>query len=147
MREQFLAAIAAEPYESIHHVAYADWLEENGHDDEAAVQRAWTPQKQRDAEAFMEKYVGSIKDKWMEGRWEDDYRIPHSGSPPTRDDLFAVAEQQLADPRGWHVLKIPFHEPKFIDGEADAAFWRHYSTLTGRVVPEDECGSIVFCSC
>jgi uncharacterized protein (TIGR02996 family) len=36
----FEAAIDQNPLEATHHLAYADWLDENGHEDEAAFRRA-----------------------------------------------------------------------------------------------------------
>ncbi len=46
-RQAFLDAIAADRYDQTTRLVFADWLNEHGLDDEAEVQRQWTPEKQR----------------------------------------------------------------------------------------------------
>lgn len=53
MRQAFLDAIKENPYEPSNHYVYADWLEENGFDEDALLQREWTPERQREAELFI----------------------------------------------------------------------------------------------
>lgn len=46
-RHAFLDALRANPYDKELRLVYADWLEENGFDDEALEQREWNEEKQK----------------------------------------------------------------------------------------------------
>jgi uncharacterized protein (TIGR02996 family) len=140
MREQFLKAIAEEPYESLHRWGFADWLEENGHDDEARVQRAWTPERHREAEAFMKEYAAMLS-----GR-DDAYDEDDEGRYRTFtvDELLAEATEELAG-RGGHV-SLQFQTPDEVWTQREE-FWRHYSVLTGRPVEEGYDATFVSCGC
>src|SRR5438477_6621276 len=55
-KKAFEDAISADRYDGDTRKVFADWLEENGYDDEAVLQRSWTPEKQR-AEDWLLDYA------------------------------------------------------------------------------------------
>lgn len=55
-RQQFEDAIAADPYNKALHMEFAEFLEEQGADDEAAWQLAWTAKRQ-ESEDWLRAFV------------------------------------------------------------------------------------------
>lgn len=111
----FLAALAEDRYDAVTRRVFADWLEENGYDDEAVVQREWTREKHEDAEAFMEEYAGDIY-RSVEEVLEAATGFLETGS--------------LTETHGVH------HVHK--SGELTGEFWEHFVVLTGRPVATDK---------
>lgn len=74
-KQAFLEAIEMDRYDEITRRVFADWLTENGFDDEAQYQREWTPRLQQaidfivkvaqDCEMSYEEFTGRI-DKYLE---------------------------------------------------------------------------------
>lgn len=58
-RAAFEAALKENPYDATTHFVFADWLEENGFDDEAAWQRSWTRERQ-EAEDWLKVYAARM---------------------------------------------------------------------------------------
>lgn len=58
-KDAFLKAIQQDKYDWDTRKIFADWLEDNGLDDEATYQREWTPAKQRklDAQEWLEDFA------------------------------------------------------------------------------------------
>lgn len=130
MREQFLAAIRENPEEVVNHYAYADWLEDNGFDDEARVQREWSLKKYLDAVAYISSYA-----------FHCDINL---------QDMLNEANAHLDDP-GHFFTCWGFDDPK-IHNEDMGVFWRHFEVLTGRPVNIQELidnydAVFVTCSC
>jgi uncharacterized protein (TIGR02996 family) len=115
MREAFEGVIRENPYDAETRKVFADWLEENGLDDEAVVQRGWTRAKHEAAEAFMRRYADRL-----------DVGV---------QDALAAAEKFLETGQltGTHVAH-------YIDKEDEPAaeFWDHFVVLTGRPVAADK---------
>lgn len=126
MRDQFLRAIKDEPMKPANHYAYADWLEDNGFDDEARIQREWSVEKQLAAEAFVGDYAKQCQLSMRELLWEADTHI---------------------DDESHYFLCEGFDDPKS-SYEEMRVFWRHFEVLTGRPVPAGRDNeSFTDCSC
>src|SRR5262245_34003332 len=54
-KEDFIAAIIAAPADPLPRLAYADWLEENGHDERAAQHRDWAEKIKRCSNWFIHR--------------------------------------------------------------------------------------------
>ncbi len=54
--QAFLAAIAADPYDQVTRLVYADWLDEHDAPEAADWQRTWTPERQR-AEEWLKEFA------------------------------------------------------------------------------------------
>src|SRR5262245_27234752 len=60
VKQAFLAAIAENPLEPSNHYIYADWLEENGLDEESRIQRLWTLENHLEAMAYMDNFIAQL---------------------------------------------------------------------------------------
>ena len=119
--QAFLDAVAADPYDETNHKVFADWLEEHGMDDEAAVQRRWTADLMRAAERYVRGTASS-------------FGVPY-------DTLLAKAALWLDTGETIHVDELHAYD-------SDPEFWAHFEILTGRPVPltrRDE--SFTHCAC
>jgi uncharacterized protein (TIGR02996 family) len=116
----FEKTIAENPYDADTRKVFADWLEENGFDDEAVIQRDWTAKKMRAAE----KWLGQLAEQ----------------CEMTRDELVQAAHGFLD--RG-DMIGADF------DGLDDPEiFWAHFMVVTGRPVPDDKRGEMfIVCAC
>lgn len=70
MREAFEEALRKDHYDEVTRMVFADWLDENGFDDEATAQRKWTREKQ-ESEDWLREFV---KDVSREDDWDEDSR-------------------------------------------------------------------------
>jgi uncharacterized protein (TIGR02996 family) len=111
----FEAAIKDNRYDQATRLVYADWLDENGFDEEAGRQRAWTPEWQAAVDHLTE--VGKAL--------ELDYE----------ETLQAALEFLTIGRR--HVLD--FEPPGFDTVSEREAFWNAVWTITGRR-PQDHNG-------
>ena len=108
-RLAFLAALREDPHCAATRMAYTDWLLERGFDDDAAAQRAWTPQRHEEALTWM---------------------VTHSkvlGDYDSVDKLLAAGVKILKG-HGGDELLYPFYL---------ADYWRHFVVLVGLPVPDD----------
>ena len=143
MKVAFWEKIKEDLYNAHWHYMFADWLEENGFDDEAELQRQWTVEKQKAAEAFMDGYAAECS----RGRESDeDYA---AGTPPTgrmtRDKLLQIAHRFLIN-GSWYTL-IGQDTPEIVYDRREE-FWQHFMVLTGRPVPSNKREEqFIGCSC
>jgi uncharacterized protein (TIGR02996 family) len=149
-RKAFQDALAKDPYDWATRQVYADWLEENGHDDEAALQRRSTPDAIRKAHEVIIKYAADLSvSPWGE---DDNVLI-------TVENVMRVAGKIL-DNKGipwteresdwWKdaIVRPSFHSDLESDTERAKEFWAAFEVITGRVVPDDTRDEIfVSCSC
>lgn len=124
MREAFEAALKTDPTDLATHRAFSDWLEENGHDDEALLHREWTPEGYADAKAYLEHYAAECEMRF--------------------DDLLYHASMALN--RDWYYHTLPFDNPECTyDCEE---FWRQFMAYTCTPVPEGKREErFISCSC
>ncbi|MBY0232847.1 MAG: hypothetical protein K2W96_26490 [Gemmataceae bacterium] len=135
----FKAAIEKDRYDEATRRAFADWLEEHGHDDEAVIQREWTAAKQKEAEEWMADFVGKLGDK---DETDEDCRF----LGPDHEELIAAAHGYL-DRDEEHGFGYMTPEVVYEKGVMEA-FWQHFQTLTGRPVPAGKAGHHFFrCAC
>jgi uncharacterized protein (TIGR02996 family) len=126
----FEKAIEEDPYDGTTHKVFADWLEEHGFDDEALLQREWTPEKMRAAEKWMKEYAAACSEP-------DYYEL-------TVEKLIDGAHRYLDTGAG---LCIGIDTPDVVyDSSED--FWVHFMVLTGRPVPSEKRGEVfIHCAC
>jgi uncharacterized protein (TIGR02996 family) len=121
-RQAFLAAIEEDPRNLATRKIFADWLDENGTDADAAHHRGWTLEKQ-DADEFMDSFATHLR--------------------MTKSELLAVAKRfLLTGQRG--VLGFDTPDRVYDDNEE---FWQKYQLLTGEVVPDGEQNVFFSCVC
>ena len=138
MREAFEKAIKDNPMDRDTRLVFADWLEENGFDDEAAVQRAWTAERHREAEAYLEHFAEECS-----GGYEEIIVT-------TVDDLIRVANGVLDRKKySWDSWIYLNHDtPDVAYGEGLRKFWESFEVVTGRPVPDGRRqDGFVSCSC
>lgn len=153
------------------HMIFADWLEENGYDDEAVLERKWTPERQ-EAEDWLRALAsnsgetclnyGARTDEWRQrGQAWLDAGSP-AGKEPTWDDIPKI--DLIWVPITYEMLIQAGHD--YIDsgeffvqmgqedlrdamfGENLELFWKHWKTITERDVDEETRSSSPFgCSC
>jgi uncharacterized protein (TIGR02996 family) len=122
-KKAFEDAIRADRYDGVTRKVFADWLEENGYDDEAVVQRSWTPEKQR-AEDWLREY-GAECEMYYE-------------------ELIEVANNFLDKGHGY---TLSFDTPDIVFSGAED-FWDHFALATGRKDAEAHRGEVFFrCAC
>jgi uncharacterized protein (TIGR02996 family) len=131
----FEAAIKADRYDQATRRVFADWLEEHGLDDEAAVQRAWTPRKQQ-AEDYLRDFAAELSHHPYEQGV--DYGV-------TYEELLRVAHGVLdGDPRAR--IYLGFDTPQRIWTEREK-FWEEFEIVTGRKVDDGRRGERLPVSC
>ena len=118
-KRAFLAAIEADRYDWTTRKVFADWLEEHGEDDEAAIHRRWTPEKESEAEEYLSRFADEC---------EMDY------------------ETLLEQAKNEGGLYLGSDTPDIAYDLTD--FWRHYEVVTDSVVPDAKRESFhVSCAC
>lgn len=145
-REAFLRALQENPEDRDLREVYADWLEEQGFDDEARAQRA---------EVYLRGYAARITAKETYGKYyKDDEREwePHElVSPISYEKLLKGANKYLDQYKGegeeWipATLYLSFDIPDFVYEQREQ-FWEAIEAVTGRKV-HDKTDFIFRCSC
>ncbi len=137
----FKSHLEADPRDLATHRAYADWLEEQGRDDEAALHRAWTLDAYDQANEYMLRQIREVIvcDYDKDERWYDE---DENGLRDLLDD----ATKYLATGQRT-CLNFDCYDME-LNGNMEE-FWKHYSVLTGRPVRLDdgESGWFFRCSC
>jgi uncharacterized protein (TIGR02996 family) len=134
----FEQAIEENPYDATTRKVFADWLEENGFDDEAVIQREWTPEKMHAAEAFMDDYAAQLS--------EDPDEEELKSRIFDREELLEIAHMCL-DGEKYAGIGLGFQTPDIV-WEKRREFWEHFMVLTGRPVPDDKReATFVSCAC
>lgn len=87
MREAFEKALLADPYDRLTHLAFSDWLDENGFDDEAEFHRLWTPEWQQSDEYLrkLAEYHCVDFDAMVCGLKEDGFYVQRGSQTLERD--------------------------------------------------------------
>ena len=134
MREQFVQALKENPYDAVTHAVYADWLMENGFDEEAEVQRRWTVEKQKAAEAFMLEYASELSG------YDDEERY----RKVSVERVMEEATEVLAGQQGY--ISVGSQTPEMVWNKAKE-FWQHYSVLTGTPIEKGYRKTFVACVC
>lgn len=127
-KQDFLVALRENPADEVTRRVYADWLEEQGLDDEAEIQRNWTPEAYHKAVELVEDYANECD--------------------VTPEELLVCATHFLDT---GDRMYLPFDTPEMACVD-QLSFWLAYQILTGRPVmaayDKDECGlHWVSCSC
>lgn len=134
----FEAAIKADPYDSTNRLVFADWLEENGLDDEGAEQRRRASNEWIEADKWLHEFAEGNK------RDGDYYR-----SYMTRldyEDLLELGREAIVDGD----LSFSCGADEDI---CDALrsnnewFWRTVSIITGLPLPNDVSDGWFSCGC
>lgn len=113
-RKAFLKAIADDPTNEVNRRVYGDWLEEHGLDDDAQVQRDWTPSAHADASRTID-YYASRYDMEMQD---------------LIDDVTSYVERidsGEGDQEGLYYVNSS-------SGESSNDFWEAYQVYTGRLI-------------
>lgn len=122
MYKAFLATLESNPYDELTHRALADFLEEQGEDDEALVHREWTKPNQ-EAKDFLKKLAGELR-----MTYEELIKEGHD---------IASGFYCFGDDDGPEVIR---------DGWED--FQRHWRVLTGQDTPKVSIDDTYFrCAC
>lgn len=135
MRKAFYEHLKDDPKDVTTRRVFADWLEEEGHDEEARLQREWSLERYEEAEAFMKDYAEMLSG-------EDD-----SGGGYRRITVGRVLEaaaDRLAG--GFDGIGLRFDTPDEVYSRAEE-FWKHYAVLTGTYVEEGRSDTFVSCGC
>lgn len=117
-KQAFLNEIAADRYDWKARKIYADWCEDHGDDDEAAKQRAWTPEFQK-AEDFLREFA---EEKCLRyGKTAPEFGL----SPITYEELIAFMHEYLDTGETMYInVDTPDYDAKEV--------WGHFQTVTGR---------------
>jgi uncharacterized protein (TIGR02996 family) len=138
----FEKAIAADRYDQATRRVLADWLEEHGLDDEAAVQRAWTPRKQQ-AEDYLRDFAADLSGHGGVAG-DPDERDQGSYGGLTYEELLRVAHGFLDGDKN---AGIYFFETPTRVWEEQEKFWEEFEIVTGRKVDDAHRGETLPVSC
>ena len=150
-RRGFEQTIQVNRYDEVARRIYADWLSEQGLDDEATVQYSWTIEKQQaedwlrgfacrcgdtcinyDEVTDLRRTSGPIEEKWVSITFEDVIQAGHDFID--NGDFFYQEGLETAR--------------DLMDKETTDLYWQHWSTYTGRSLPATYRGMAPFsCSC
>ncbi len=123
-RKAFLDAIKKEPYEAVHHKAYADWLEENDEPEEADFHRSWTLERFKEAEAWL------IDKAYQCGATDLNY-------PDEPEYIREITYQDLIDAGYTYVLRGDYFSQlgrstaQDVFYGHDKEFWENWKIVTG----------------
>jgi uncharacterized protein (TIGR02996 family) len=122
----FEKAIEEDPFDGTTRKVFADWLEEHGFDDEALLQREWTPKKMRAAEKWLKKFAAECSDE------EDENAEEEEGCFTLSYEALIQAGHKYLDTGVclWLGIDPPNEEME--------QFWQHFMVVTGRPVPSEK---------
>lgn len=109
IKKLFEEAIEADPYDGVTRKIFADWLEEHGHDDEAVVQRSWTPEKQQ-AEDWLTEYA-------------QEHNLSYGDLIRAAHQLLDTGETSHVGVDMWNILFDPLRREEL---------WARFALATGR---------------
>ncbi len=129
-KEAFLTAIAKDRYDQTTRLVFANWLEENGLDDEALIQRSWTREKQ-ESEDWLRDYAAkcgetctNYSDVWQEHVEEEWQDITY--------EMVVQAGHDYVN-HGNYSTQVGSEKARdLMYGETAELFWKHWQTVTGR---------------
>lgn len=160
-RQAFLDALKEDPRDEVTHKVYADWLEENGFDDEAFLHREWTLQKYYEAVEFVAEYARRLSTSDYDNEYPEyaETRMVRKSEAVLEAAHAYLDAGRLSTYRHWKTnedtptfdsdahLYLSFDPPDFIY-ENRHKFWECFEVLTGRLVhalAKDD--NFVRCSC
>lgn len=116
-KEAFEKAIQDNRYDQTLRWAYADWLEMNGFDNEAKIQRSWTREKQ-ESEDWLLDYIRRLNEYYDSGI--------------NYEELLEICQCEL---NGKYHDKscLPVVTPDFVR-ESQEELWLHYHRVTERPI-------------
>ena len=133
-RDDFLAAIAADPLDCQLRAIYADWLEQQGIDyEEAARQRRW-PEIMAESKRWLADFAQRIGGL---GRYDEP-----DEEPLTLEELIAAADHFVET--GEHHF-MGTNESYTDEYHRMDEFWEHYQIVTGRQPKSKQ--SFFSCAC
>lgn len=135
-REAFERAIAADRYDQDTRRVFADWLDENGFDDEAAFQREWTPRWQ-EAEDWLKGFAERIAGY----DWRDDGMTLHA---PTLEQVVEAGRKCLDDNESSLLGGDGFGATNIWD-EVREEYWSHWKAYTRRAEVVTPNGDVFRC--
>lgn len=97
----FVQALNLQPYDQTTRLVFADWLEERGYDDEAAIQRRWTEADHTEALATLEGFAYSCEISvavLIEGVLSDDLTLDHVGPDEVPREVWDAVELLIGRP-------------------------------------------------
>ncbi len=140
-REAFEAAIKKDRYDQTTRLVFADWLEEHGFDDEAVVQRKWTPKYQKSEDWLMEYAKDIAATDYYKGVGYYEYRSEIRTF--SYEYLLVLAAEHLES--GEETALIGLNGPD--SRETMEEFWKHYRVVTGADVKEGYAITFFACDC
>ncbi len=139
-QESFELAIKKDRYDQTTRLVFADWLEENGLDDEALIQRSWTREKQ-ESEDWLRDYAEDIRNtNYYRG---EGYYESYGRKEFSYEDLLAAARSHLET--GEETAVLGLNGPDSRDTMEE--FWQHYAIVTGTAVQEGYGNTFFACDC
>jgi uncharacterized protein (TIGR02996 family) len=149
MRQQFLDAIEADPYDLATRKVFADWLDEYGDEkdaDLAAVQRAWTKEKQ-DAIVWLTEFAAELNAEMKEivAEYAEEFGEEISGDDQfTYQELIEAASAYVKNGKEYY---LPFDTPERVFTDNDE-FWRMFELATDQKVADEQKRDTFFrCAC
>jgi uncharacterized protein (TIGR02996 family) len=152
-KKKFEEAIKADRYDGDLRLVFSDWLEENGLDDEAVVQRAWTKEKQQ-AEDWLRDFASKCGDTCVEvygsGYYEDD--VNNEGTevyaPITYEIVIQAGWDSINEGYGFTQIGSERARDLLYEGDNRSKFWECWQLVTGHSVSEETKEVYAFgCSC
>lgn len=130
-RAAFLAAIKHDRYDTLTRLAYADWLEERGEDDEAAEQRRQATPVWQEADRWLHDFAakcgetaenyGIAYDDWDRLEWRQ----------ITYDDLIKAGHDYVREEDFFVQSGSDTARDLMQEGDNYESYWRHWETVTG----------------
>jgi uncharacterized protein (TIGR02996 family) len=145
--EAFLAAIQKDRYDEATRRVFADWLEENGYDDEALEQRRWTREKQ-EAEDWLRELAGRLGQTCRNYDDALDGEVPELWEAITYEDVIQAGYAAVQS--GNHFVQVGDMTAANVMAEDSVRelYWKHWQTVTGQAVDDETRQHGVFsCSC
>lgn len=158
----FLAALAADRYDQTTRLVFADWLDENGLDDEAMEQRRCATPEWEKAARWLESFAtkcGATCSNYSEV-WQAYHEQRQQGVPY---DQVVTPEEVHKEITYEDVIQAGYdyadHEDYFVQQGNEQArdmmasqdtreqFWVAWQTVTGQAVEKDKQGTVFSCSC
>lgn len=166
-RQTFLEQIAEDDMNEESHLVYADWLEENGEDEEADRQRKYVPAKQwiidlcerlcnnraKKIKEYMEDWPEDYEDQTLEEACDNYY------DKITYDELMEIATEAIEkNPdkpwignghMNWGGKESIMNDfsNDYSPGEQVKEFWKNWEIVTGLQGPEDPLSVGYSCAC
>ena len=171
-RQAFEEALQKDRYDSVTRLVYADWLEENGLDDEAREQRRMASPEWIASDQWMHKFASTLgthspyySESWRrdrENRERQDIGLPplpeiHEEVIPMSYEIVMEAAKHWLEtykdtewgPDGDYFTQNGDETARDEMGNPNtrAEFWKHYQQITGASVEKEKQGQVFSCSC